>query len=64
MEGRKIMAKYESKVYQHGTLGMLVPGLFEGTMTVADLLKHGDWGIGTASGLDGAEILKPKFDEE
>lgn len=57
MEGRKIMAKYESKVYQHGTLGMLVPGLFEGTMTVADLLKHGDWGIGTASGLDGEMIL-------
>lgn len=51
------MAKYESKVYQHGTLGMLVPGLFEGTMTVADLLKHGDWGIGTASGLDGEIIL-------
>ena len=51
------MAKYESKVYQHGTLGMLVPGLFEGTMTVADLLKHGDWGIGTASGLDGEMIL-------
>ena len=40
-----------------GTLGMLVPGLFEGTMTVADLLKHGDWGIGTASGLDGEMIL-------
>lgn len=51
------MAKYESKVYQHGTLGMLVPGLFEGTMTVADLLKHGGWGIGTASGLDGEMIL-------
>ena len=57
MEGRKIMTKYERKVYQHGTLGMLVPGLFEGTMTVADLLKHGDWGIGTASGLDGEMIL-------
>ncbi len=57
MEGRKIMTKYERKFYQHGTLGMLVPGLFEGTMTVADLLKHGDWGIGTASGLDGEMIL-------
>lgn len=36
------MEKYESKVFQHGTLGMLVPGLFDGTMTIADLLKHGD----------------------
>lgn len=35
------MEKYESRVYQHGTLGMLVPGLFEGTLTVADLLEHG-----------------------
>ena len=51
------MEKYESKVFQHGTLGMLVPGLFDGTMTIADLLKHGDWGIGTASGLDGEMIV-------
>ena len=51
------MEKYESRVYQHGTLGMLVPGLFEGTLTVADLLEHGDFGIGTASGLDGEMVL-------
>ena len=51
------MENYESKVYQHGTLGMLVPGLFDGTMTVAELLKHGEWGIGTASGLDGEMII-------
>ncbi len=51
------MEKYESKVFQHGTLGMLVPGLFDGTMTIEDLLKHGDWGIGTASGLDGEMIV-------
>lgn len=51
------MENYESKVYQHGTLGMLVPGLFDGTMTIAELLKHGDWGIGTASGLDGEMIV-------
>lgn len=51
------MEKYESKVFQHGTLGMLVPGLFDGTMTIEDLLKHGDWGIGTANGLDGEMIV-------
>lgn len=51
------MENYESKVYQHGTLGMLVPGLFDGTMTVAELLKHGEWGIGTATGLDGEMII-------
>ena len=51
------MEKYESQVYQHGTLGMLVPGLFEGTLTVAELLEHGELGIGTASGLDGEMVL-------
>lgn len=51
------MEKYESRVYQHGTLGMLVPGLFEGTLSVAELLEHGDFGIGTASGLDGEMVL-------
>lgn len=47
----------EAKVYQHGTLGMLVPGLFKGTLPVAELLKQGDLGIGTASGLDGEMVL-------
>lgn len=51
------MEKYASRVYQHGTLGMLVPGLFEGTLTVAELLEHGELGIGTASGLDGEMVL-------
>ncbi|MBD5068805.1 acetolactate decarboxylase [Ligilactobacillus apodemi] len=51
------MGKYDSRVFQHGTLGQLVPGLFEGTLSVSDLLLHGDFGIGTASGLDGEMIL-------
>ena len=37
------MEKYESQVYQHGTLGMLVPGLFEGTLTVAELRCRQFW---------------------
>ena len=36
------------RVYQHGTLALLIPGLFTGTMTVAELLTHGNFGIGTA----------------
>lgn len=51
------MKQKEAKVYQHGTLGMLVPGLFNGTLSVAELLEHGDHGIGTANGLDGEMIL-------
>ena len=50
------MKDYQT-LYQHGTLGMLVPGLFEGTLPVSDLLKHGNTGIGTATGLDGEMVV-------
>ncbi|MFB9769304.1 acetolactate decarboxylase [Lactiplantibacillus modestisalitolerans] len=44
-------------IFQHGTLGLLVPGLFDGTITAGALLKHGDTGIGTLAGLDGEVII-------
>ncbi|GAD17143.1 acetolactate decarboxylase [Lentilactobacillus otakiensis] len=44
-------------LYQHGTLALLVPGLLTGTITMAELLKHGDTGIGTGEGLDGELII-------
>lgn len=45
------------KLFQHGTLAMLVAGLFDGTMSIEELLTHGDSGIGTCSGLDGEMII-------
>lgn len=45
------------QLYQHGTLANLVPGLFGGTLSIHDLLQHGDTGIGTLSGLDGELII-------
>lgn len=44
-------------IFQHGTLGLLVPGLFDGTITAKELLTHGDNGIGTLNGLDGEVII-------
>lgn len=44
-------------LYQYGTLALLVPGLFEGTLSLTDLLSHGDTGIGTGDGLDGELII-------
>lgn len=44
-------------LYQHGTLALLVPGLLEGTITMGQLLKRGDTGIGTGEGLDGELII-------
>ncbi|AVK60491.1 acetolactate decarboxylase [Lactobacillus sp. CBA3605] len=44
-------------IFQHGTLGLLVPGLYTGTITAGELLTHGDTGIGTLDGLDGEVII-------
>ena len=44
-------------LYQHGTLALLVPGLLDGTLTMQELLAHGDTGIGTGKGLDGELII-------
>ncbi|MFC0232441.1 acetolactate decarboxylase [Vagococcus entomophilus] len=40
-------------LYQHGTLAYLVEGMFEGSLTMAELLQQGNFGIGTLEGLDG-----------
>ena len=49
--------KDTKKLFQHGTLALLVPGLFDGTLPLGSLLEHGDTGIGTATGLDGEMII-------
>lgn len=41
--------KDTKKLFQHGTLALLVPGLFDGTLPLSSLLEHGDTGIGTAT---------------
>ena len=44
-------------LYQHGTLALLVPGLLDGTLSMRELLEHGDTGIGTGEGLDGELVI-------
>lgn len=51
------MTQDYSKLYQHGTLATLVPGLYDGTLPVGELLKNGDSGIGTATGLGGEMVV-------
>ncbi|ANK62388.1 acetolactate decarboxylase [Loigolactobacillus backii] len=47
----------KSVLYQHGTLSLLVPGLFEGTMTIGELLQHGNSGIGTVQDFNGEMVI-------
>lgn len=44
-------------LYQVSTSSALVRGVFGGTVTVRDLLEHGDFGLGTFAGLDGEMIV-------
>ena len=44
-------------IYQVSTSGALVQGVYGGCVSVADLLQHGDFGLGTFDGLDGEGIL-------
>jgi acetolactate decarboxylase len=44
-------------LYQVSTSTALVQGVYRGAVTVAQLLEHGDFGLGTFDGLDGEMIV-------
>ena len=44
-------------IYQVSTSGALVQGVFGGCVRVADILRHGDFGLGTFDSLDGEGLL-------
>lgn len=44
-------------LFQVSTSNALVRGVFGGVTTVADLRRHGDFGLGTFSGLDGELVM-------
>ena len=43
--------------YQYSTINSLLQGIYDGSLTVRDLLKHGDTGIGTFTTLDGEMVV-------
>lgn len=46
-----------STLYEHGTLASLMAGNMAGTISVRELLTHGNTGIGTFDGLNGEVII-------
>ncbi|WP_034918262.1 acetolactate decarboxylase [Erwinia sp. 9145] len=46
----------ENVIYQTSLMSALLSGVYEGSTTVADLLKKGDFGLGTFNQLDGELI--------
>ncbi|MDU7769054.1 MAG: acetolactate decarboxylase, partial [Serratia marcescens] len=51
----------EGEIYQISLMSALIDGVYEGETTIAELLKHGDFGLGTFNHLDGELIA---FDQE
>ena len=50
-------AEHGREVYQTSTMGALLDGVYDGDVTVAELLRHGDFGLGTFNGLDGEMLV-------
>jgi acetolactate decarboxylase len=46
-----------STVFQVSTASALMAGVADGAVTVADLLRHGDFGLGTFAGWDGEMVV-------
>lgn len=45
------------EVYQSSTMGALLDGVYDGDVTIAELLTHGDFGLGTFNHLDGEMVI-------
>ncbi|WP_219495158.1 acetolactate decarboxylase [Proteus terrae] len=43
----------ECTIYQNSLMSSLIAGVYDSDITIADLLKHGDFGLGTFNQLDG-----------
>lgn len=46
-----------NKLFQYNTLGALMAGLYDGSLTVGELLEYGDLGLGTLDSIDGELIV-------
>lgn len=47
----------DAEVFQFSTIGALLEGVYDGDVTVAELLHHGDFGLGTFNHLDGEMVI-------
>jgi len=50
-------AGHDDEVYQFSTISALLDGVYDGDVTVAQILRHGDFGLGTFNRLDGEMVV-------
>lgn len=49
--------RHTDEVYQTSTMGALLDGVYDGDVTTQELLRHGDFGLGTFNRLDGEMLV-------
>jgi acetolactate decarboxylase len=47
----------DRSVYQTSTMGALLGGVYDGDVRIGELLRHGNFGLGTFNGLDGEMLV-------
>jgi acetolactate decarboxylase len=52
-----LVHRHGSEVYQTSTMGALLDGVYDGDVTIRELLRHGNFGLGTFNGLDGEMLV-------
>ncbi|MEU6401507.1 acetolactate decarboxylase [Streptomyces sp. NPDC046985] len=45
------------EIFQTSTMGALIDGVYDGDVTIGELLRHGDFGLGTFNRLDGEMVV-------
>lgn len=56
-ETSRVVTRKPATVFQFSTLPALSLGLYDGGFTFGELLKHGDFGVGTFDALDGEAVI-------
>ncbi len=52
-----LLIRHDAQVYQFSTISALLDGVYDGDVTVAEILRHGDFGLGTFNRLDGEMVV-------
>ncbi|OBJ62081.1 alpha-acetolactate decarboxylase [Mycobacterium sp. 1423905.2] len=52
-----ILDHHGREIYQTSTMGALLNGVYEGDLTIRELLRHGNFGLGTFNRLDGEMLV-------
>jgi hypothetical protein len=57
LPGCGAQAQTDDTLYQYATLNALMAGVYDGSLTIGELERHGDQGLGTVNRLDGEMVM-------